>query len=604
MAELPTAGVEPLYKVFSKENTDCDKNILRLIAEAYGLSSQLSFAPVDQSENDFLFSVILKVYQPAETSESASSPITEGGQGLQAIIDIFARDYKSKTASPGRKNRQTLDHPWYFAGYRTIKDRISKLMRWCCVDFVESIKDQISLSTASRSIPCLPADILKLGRILKMHTFVAIEKITLPDFVCFVLSHAFLELCVELNMMQLLYDSLAEILHFVKWFNVMQERPEVVRLRLSSNGTILRKLSITEAPLWPSSMAPFEDVANSILQAQRSVRNCVTDKTSRKEATAKAVLEKTLVNEGTTFHDIHDKLTRCGWAPRYDDNDLLDTEIVVPWDQLPAELDPASGGLNPERARKKRRQIDNLVRFARCILKDGSKVVDFCGGGGHLAIVFGWMFPHVEVHLVDRNAVHLALAQKRITKLEASGVHLTNVHIHKKDIRDWDMMNFDLGMAIHSCGVLCDIVQELCIRANAAYLIVPCCFGSLKNNNSTSDVRVPRSDKWSSAFGLVKHEYNILCSVADRGSESWKIEAQERQDARLAMAIIDEDRQQRAREAGYSALFHLTLQPPTITPKNEVIIGLPNQFAFPPTFTSLEQLPTQVHPDLTVRPAG
>jgi hypothetical protein len=400
--------------------------------------------------------------------------------------------------------------------------------------------------------------------------------------------------------MHLIYNSLEDMLYFVRWFNGMEDRPEVVRLRNSSNGSILRRLSITNAPMWRSASS-FEEVVSSILLARDSVRNCVTDKKSRKEATAKAVEENNLVNDGTTFQDIHDKLTQNGWAPHYDENGLLDSEIVVPWDQIPSELDPASGGLNPERARKKRRQIDNLVRFARSILKDGSKVVDFCGGGGHLAIVLGWMFPHVEVHLVDRNSVHLALAQKRITKLETVGFRLENVHIHNKDIRDWEMMDFQLGMAIHSCGVLCDIVQELCIRADAAYLIVPCCFGSLKNNNSTTDIRVPRSDKWSSTLGLAKHEYNILCSVADRGSESWKVECQERQDSRLAMAIIDEDRQQRAREAGYSGLYHLTLQPANITPKNEVIIGLPPQFPYPTTFKA-ERLPADAHPDLTVRP--
>jgi hypothetical protein len=60
------------------------------------------------------------------------------------------------------------------------------------MDFVEAIKDQIAVSTSSNVIHCLPADIIKLSRILKMHTFVTIEKLTLTDFVCFVVSHAFL----------------------------------------------------------------------------------------------------------------------------------------------------------------------------------------------------------------------------------------------------------------------------------------------------------------------------------------------------------------------------------------------------------------------------
>jgi hypothetical protein len=126
MAELPAPVSETEYKIFTKDNTSCETNILRLIAEAYGLSSQLNFFPAEPSENDSLFSVAMKAYHSTKSSENGSQTTIEEAQGLQPIIDILARDYKAKTPSPGRKNRLILDHPWYFSGYRAIKDRVRR----------------------------------------------------------------------------------------------------------------------------------------------------------------------------------------------------------------------------------------------------------------------------------------------------------------------------------------------------------------------------------------------------------------------------------------------------------------------------------------------
>lgn len=372
----------------------------------------------------------------------------------------------------------------------------------------------------------------------------------------------------------------------MRWFNMMESRPEVEEVRSSSSGEIFKKLCILETPQWPEDMPPFEQLSKSILAARDAVRNCVTDKQTRLQLkTSQPTTEHPAAPVGIKFSDIKQKLLDGGFEARYTENLLAESEVIVPWDQIPADLDPKSGGLSEDRARRKRRQIDNLVRFTRSLIQDGASVVDFCGGGGHLSLVLGWMFPKVEVHLVDRSAVHLALAKRRISKLADNGVDLSNVHIHNCDLRDWKMNNFDLGLAIHSCGVLCDLVQERCIQANAAYLIVPCCFGSLKNNNSSTEIKVPRSSKWACALQVKKIEYDVLCSVADRGSESWKAGSEENADARFAMAVIDEDRQARASEIGYNHLFHLTLQPLTITPKNEVIIGAPPHFA-PPRATS------------------
>eukprot|EP01046_Picozoa_sp_COSAG06_P039099 COSAG06_NODE_4581_length_4128_cov_3.717300_6_plen_200_part_01 len=84
-----------------------------------------------------------------------------------------------------------------------------------------------------------------------------------------------------------------------------------------------------------------------------------------------------------------------------------------------ALLDPGAGGkLPPERAHRKRLQIETLVRLVQALLPAGASrphVVDFCGGSGHTALV-------------------IAAAQRRLTKQGA--LHLPDVDRTKPRLAD------------------------------------------------------------------------------------------------------------------------------------------------------------------------
>ena len=50
------------------------------------------------------------------------------------------------------------------------------------------------------------------------------------------------------------------------------------------------------------------------------------------------------------------------------------------------------------------------------IVNPGSRIVDFCAGGGHFGLAVGAEFPSSQVFIVDYKAESLERAQKRISK--------------------------------------------------------------------------------------------------------------------------------------------------------------------------------------------
>ena len=284
----------------------------------------------------------------------------------------------------------------------------------------------------------------------------------------------------------------------------------------------------------------------------------------------------------------------------------LEYDFLVPWTVLPKELDPAFGMLNAERALRKRQQISNIVRYVSRMMRDGCRVVDLCGGGGHISLVIAWIFPKVKVTLLDKNEVSLAMAEKRRKEMG-----LENMEIVCSDVQAWNpssedeenqdlgdeqkssetqksekpeksqnsknskKSSFDIGIAIHACGSLSDIIMEKCIENGASYVMAPCCFGALQNAD-TSLIPLPRSLKFSDA-GVTLNDYMSLSSVADINTSGSSISSLQYITGRNAMALIDLDRNLRASQEGYST-FQFTMHPPTCSPKNDIICGLSPSF--------------------------
>eukprot|EP01126_Amoeba_proteus_P044485 TRINITY_DN4944_c0_g2_i14.p2 TRINITY_DN4944_c0_g2~~TRINITY_DN4944_c0_g2_i14.p2 ORF type:complete len:222 (-),score=47.13 TRINITY_DN4944_c0_g2_i14:131-796(-) len=200
------------------------------------------------------------------------------------------------------------------------------------------------------------------------------------------------------------------------------------------------------------------------------------------------------------------------------------------------------------------------------MLQDGDVIVDFCCGGGHLAILLAYLYPKCKVIMVDKNDVSLAYAVSRIESLG-----LDNVSVFYGDLFQFSGTKFQVGLAIHACGFLTDLVMDLVFENDAGYVVAPCCFGGMTNNQKIS---FPRSNFFLEN-GISLDDYMYLTSCADVNTcEKNNFSSENYVVGKKCMGFIDLDRNCFAREQGYS-IFHYTMNPHTCTPKNDVISGIP-----------------------------
>ena len=71
------------------------------------------------------------------------------------------------------------------------------------------------------------------------------------------------------------------------------------------------------------------------------------------------------------------------------------------WSALPDLVHPLGGHLPPERLEKKCQQLENLAGAVMSLHRPGDVIVDFCSGGGHLAILLAYLLPEATVYLVE-----------------------------------------------------------------------------------------------------------------------------------------------------------------------------------------------------------
>ena len=92
--------------------------------------------------------------------------------------------------------------------------------------------------------------------------------------------------------------------------------------------------------------------------------------------------------------------------------------MEVNWKSLPDLVHPLGGELPPERLEKKCQQLQNLASAVRDIYEVGDVIVDFCSGGGHLAILLAYLFPEATVYLVENKEESLKRAINRVQALQ------------------------------------------------------------------------------------------------------------------------------------------------------------------------------------------
>ncbi|KAL1023807.1 hypothetical protein UPYG_G00046490 [Umbra pygmaea] len=233
---------------------------------------------------------------------------------------------------------------------------------------------------------------------------------------------------------------------------------------------------------------------------------------------------------------------------------------TLPWDSLPAAVNPTEGNMSDVRAVRKRQQLNNLVAMVTELARPGQTVVDFCSGGGHVGIVLAHMLPDCEVILIENKQESLVRAEKRCAELG-----LTNIGFIQANM-DYFTGSFHVGVALHACGVATDMVVEQCVRAGAAFVVSPCCYGFIQN---TLKFTFPRSKTFLDTLSYKEHM--ILCRFADQTAA--QMPPERRLIGKQCMGLVDLDRSWAAEAHGYSVMV-ITMEPQSCSPKNNMLVGV------------------------------
>ena len=204
---------------------------------------------------------------------------------------------------------------------------------------------------------------------------------------------------------------------------------------------------------------------------------------------------------------------------------------------------------------RKIQQLDGMAAAVIDTVSEGDIIVDFCSGGGHLGILLAHLLPRCHVIMVDNKEESVRNARQRVAQLT-----LINVTIIQSNL-DYFRGRFDLGVALHACGVATDLVLQTCLTERAAFVICPCCYGNLAHPDLP--IEYPQSKLYCTR-GVAATDFSVLARMADHLTE----------DGRLAMAAVDLDRISRASQEGYLVSLK-KLKPDMCSPKHDLLIGVP-----------------------------
>lgn len=113
-------------------------------------------------------------------------------------------------------------------------------------------------------------------------------------------------------------------------------------------------------------------------------------------------------------------------------NRFVYDDIKLDWLKIDSLANPSAGSLPTDRINRKCQQLENFYHVIKKLVCNKDKpltIVDFCSGGGHLAIFLAYMFPNCLIKLVENKEESLDFALKRISQLK-----LTNCVVFKVDI--------------------------------------------------------------------------------------------------------------------------------------------------------------------------
>lgn len=234
---------------------------------------------------------------------------------------------------------------------------------------------------------------------------------------------------------------------------------------------------------------------------------------------------------------------------------------TIDWTILPAAVNPGEGKMSRDRALRKQQQLNNLVAAVKKLAKPGDMIVDFCSGGGHVGIVLAHMMPSCQVVLIENKELSLMRAKDRSDELGLSNISFIQANL------DYFNGTFNIGVALHACGVATDMVIEHCIKARAAFVISPCCYGFIQN---TMKFKYPRSHQFKEILSYKEHM--ILCRFADQTAVH--LPPERKLIGKQCMGLVDLDRAWAAEECNYSVQV-TSMEPESCSPKNNMFVGTP-----------------------------
>lgn len=234
---------------------------------------------------------------------------------------------------------------------------------------------------------------------------------------------------------------------------------------------------------------------------------------------------------------------------------------TLDWSSLPAAVSPKEGKMSTDRALRKQQQLNNLVYLVLHRAKPGDRIVDFCSGGGHVGIVLAHVLPSCQVTLIENKELSLIRAKKRSDELGLSNIWFIQANM------EYFTGMFNIGVALHACGVATDMVIQHCIQTRAYFITCPCCYGFIQN---TSKFNFPKSEKFKKTLSYKEHM--LLCRFADQTAV--QLPPQRRLIGKQCMCLVDLDRATAAEEQGYSVQV-ISMEPESCSPKNNMIVGVP-----------------------------
>jgi primosomal replication protein N len=312
------------------------------------------------------------------------------------------------------------------------------------------------------------------------------------------------------------------------------------------------------------------------------------------------------------------KLAEKGIAPSFNNETInkINAEYEIDWNCMPAAIDPINY-MKKDRAIRKRQQLQNIISCISMIINSSAnnnssktiRVVDFCCGSGHVGLPLAYLFMlseaknrekfnpravSLQIFLVEHNSTATETAQERVKQLELQ----RSVSVHNCSLQQFNEQ-FEVGVGLHACGPLSDIIQLKCFQFKAAFVLSPCCLGKIRygenaaidadidtplNSEYTANlqqvgvtigsavrIHYPRSAVFESA--LNQGEYFDLAKYSDVSSV---VNAELSKNSQsYASCCVNYDRCLSAEERGYAAknVLLMQMQPPSCTPRNNLVVG-------------------------------